>query len=210
MKTEIVVVMDRSGSMQEVRDDAIGGFNTFLEDQLTCEGEAKLTLIQFSTDYDIVCNGVPLQDVKPLTPETYRPRGWTAMLDAIIRAIDEVGERLHSTSEDERPDKVIFVILTDGEENSSKEYPRPGGYQVCKDKVTLQTDVYQWDFIFLSANQDAVLAGGAIGVAPRYTKRYTGSKRGTRSAFCASSAAVKSLRAGGDVNTVEAALTEVK
>jgi len=210
MKTEIVVVMDRSGSMQKVREDAIGGFNTFLEDQLTCEGEAKLTLIQFSTDYDIVCNGVPLADVKPLTSETYRPRGWTAMLDAVIRAIDEVGERLHNTPEADRPEKVIFVILTDGEENSSKEYPRPGGYQVCKDKVTLQTDVYKWDFIFLAAKQDAVLAGGAIGVTPRFTKGYTDSKVGTQSAYRGSSEAVRSLRMGGDVNTVAAALADVE
>ena len=210
MKTEIVVVMDRSGSMQRVCEAAMGGFNSFVEDQKTCEGEAKLTLIQFSTDYEIVYNGVPLQDVKPLTPETYRPRGWTAMLDAIIRAIDEVGERLHTTPEADRPDKVIFVILTDGEENSSKEYPRPGGFQVCKDKVQHQTNVYNWDFIFLSANQDAVLAGGAIGVAPSFTKQYTDSWFGTRSAYGCSSEAVKSLRMGGDVNTVAAALKGVE
>jgi len=204
--TDIVVVMDRSGSMGRVRDDAIGGFNTMLEDQKKCEGEARLSLIQFSTDYVTICDDVPIDDVQPLTHETYQPRGWTAMLDAIINTIDDVGVRLHNTPENERPGKVIVVILTDGEENRSEEYPKPGGYDVCRERIQHQTDVYGWEFMFLAANIDAVLTGGQLGVKAKLSKGYTPTKEGTRSAYCGVSEAMMCMRLGGNDDAVNEVL----
>jgi hypothetical protein len=207
--TDIVVVMDRSGSMGSVRNDSIGGFNTMLEDQKNGEGEAHLSLIQFSTDYETVYDNVPIDDVKPLTPETYRPRGWTALLDAIINTIDEVGVRLDKTPEDERPGKVIVVIITDGFENRSEEYPSPGGYNVCRERIQHQTDVYGWEFIFLAANQDAVLTGGTLGVKSKLSKTYTPSKDGTQSAYRGMSLAVSALRKGDNDDAVNEVLESV-
>lgn len=207
--TEIVVVMDRSGSMNKVREDVIGGFNAFVEDQKTVDGEAKLTLVQFSSHSHVVRYGLPLSEVPDLDLTTYRPSGWTAMLDAIITTIDNVGSRLAETPEDERPAKVIFVIITDGDENFSKAYPAPHGYTVCKDRITHQTDVYGWEFIFLAANQDAVLKAGQLGVKANFSKTYTASKIGTVSAYRGSSAAVKALREGGGEEQVTNALSAV-
>jgi hypothetical protein len=208
--TEIVVVMDRSGSMNKVRDDVIGGFNSFVDDQSNCEGEARLTLVQFSSSSDIICDGVPLLDVYALNPETYCPSGWTAMLDAIITTIDNVGSRLAETPEDDRPGKVIFVIITDGDENFSKRYPAPLGYTVCKDRITHQTDVYGWEFIFLAANQDAVLKAGQLGVKANFSKTYTPTSIGTVSVYRGSSEAVKALREGGGDEAVTNALLAVE
>jgi hypothetical protein len=208
--TEIVVVMDRSGSMNKVREDVIGGFNSFVDDQKEVDGEARLTLVQFSSSSRVVCDGRPLSEVPVLDTFTYRPSGWTAMLDAIITTIDNVGSRLAETPEDERPAKVIFVIITDGDENFSKRYPAPLGYTVCKERITHQTDMYGWEFIFLAANQDAVLAGAAIGVNANFSKAYTASKIGTQSAYRGSSEAVKALREGGGEEQVTNALLAVE
>lgn len=208
--TEIVVVMDRSGSMDKVRLDVIGGFNVFVEDQKDVDGEAKLTLVQFASNSNVVCDGLPLSEVPELDTTTYRPSGWTAMLDAIITTIDNVGSRLAETPEDDRPAKVIFVIITDGEENFSKLYPAPTGYKVCKDRITHQTDVYGWEFLFLAANQDAVLTGAAIGVNANFSKAYTSSKIGTQSAYRGSSEAVKALREGRGEEAVTNALAAVE
>lgn len=207
--TNIVVVMDRSGSMGSVRNDSIGGFNTMLEDQKKVEGEARLSLIQFSTGSSTIYDNVPIDDVKPLTLETYRPRGWTALLDAIINTIDEIGVRLDKTSEDERPGKVIVVIITDGFENHSEEYPSPGGYAVCRERIQHQTDAYGWEFIFLAANQDAVLTGGTIGVKSKLSKTYTASSQGTQSAYRGMSVAMTALRKGDGDDAVNEILDSV-
>jgi len=209
--TEILVIMDRSGSMGRVREDAIGGFNTLIEDQKECPGEARVTLIQFSTDYETICDHVPVEDVVPLTNETYVPRGWTGMLDAIINGIDDLGVALNLTPEEERPGKVLVVIITDGEENRSTEYPaHAGGYDVCRERVQHQTDVYNWQFLFLAANQDAVLEGGKIGVKADRAKGYTHSKIGTQSAYKGASQALCAMRCDAGDAAVERALSEVQ
>ena len=119
--TDITLVVDRSGSMESIKSDAEGGINEFIRQQASEPGEALLTLMQFDTEYDLVHNGVNVTDVSPYT---LVPRGMTALLDAVGRAINETGARLAAMSEQERPGLVVFVIVTDGAENSSKEFSR--------------------------------------------------------------------------------------
>jgi len=150
--TEIIMVVDRSGSMAAVRDDAIGGFNTFLEDQKKQPGSANLTLVLFNQNYDIVLDGKPIQDVQPLTVETYVPGGMTALLDAMGRAINQTGTRLAAMEEKDRPGRVIMVVLTDGQENSSHEFSRANIAEMVKH----QEEKYGWKVIFLSSDLNAI------------------------------------------------------
>ena len=142
--TEIVSIVDRSGSMQSILDDAIGGFNTFLAAQQRQPGEAKLSLILFDHEYQIVHQAVDIQQVEPLNQDTYVPRGSTALLDAVGKTIDAVGERLAATPESERPSQVIVSILTDGYENASQTYSKPKVAEMIKH----QTEKYSWAFEF--------------------------------------------------------------
>jgi len=164
---EIIVVLDRSGSMSTVINDTIGGFNTFLDEQKKTVGEANLTLIQFDDRYEIVHNGVDIQNVPALTTTTYVPRGMTALFDAVMKTSIDVGERLAKTPESERPSLVIFVILTDGQENSSKEFR----LAQVKDMIKHQTEKYNWQFLFLGADQDSFQADH-VGVSAGNTFSY--------------------------------------
>ncbi len=123
--TEIVMVIDRSGSMATIKDDAIGGLNTFIEEQQKVKGEANLTTVLFDDEYILWHDGVDIKKVEPFTERTYVPRSMTALLDAIGKTANDVGERLRKTKEKDRPEKVLFVILTDGMENASKEFTKP-------------------------------------------------------------------------------------
>lgn len=157
---ELIVIIDESGSMGNVKSDTIGGFNSFLETHQKLGGDAKLTLVKFDTKYSIVNNGTPVQDVLKLDNDTYSPGGMTALLDAVGKTIDEVGKRLSGTPEEERPEKVMVMIITDGEENSSREY----SHGHVKNKIKEQQEKYKWEFVFLGADQDAWSNAGAIGV----------------------------------------------
>lgn len=156
---ELVVILDESGSMGLITNDTIGGFNTFLETHQKLPGDANLTLVKFDTKYEIVHNGVDVRSVKPLDKTTYSPGGATALLDAVGRAIDELGKRYDVLSEDEKPGKVIFLIITDGEENSSREYK----LKQIKEKTTKRQNDDKWEFVFMGANQDAWAEAGKMG-----------------------------------------------
>lgn len=155
--TDITLVIDRSGSMEAIREDAEGGVNAFVREQAKQPGEALLTLVQFDTQYEFVHEGVPVQQVP-----AYRlaPRGRTALLDAVGRAINETGERLAKMAEADRPGLVIFVIVTDGEENASAEFSKAQ----IKAKIDHQQSQYKWQFTFLGANQDAFAEAGGMGI----------------------------------------------
>lgn len=159
--TEIAIVLDESGSMQSTKQDAIGGFNQFLEDQKKLPGIANLTLAKFNTTYTLTYPPTVLTNIPHLTDNDYNPGGGTALLDAMGRTIDELGDRLSKLTEENRPSKVIVVIITDGEENSSRNFTR---FQI-NDKIKIQEDVYKWKFVFIGSNQDAIATAASYGIS---------------------------------------------
>lgn len=189
---DITVVLDRSGSMASVRQDTIGGFNTFISEQQALPGECTVSLVQFDDRYEPQFLGLPVKHVAPLTLETFVPRGSTALLDAIGRAVNETGQRLSSMEEMERPSKVLFVILTDGGENSSREFTRDAVFRTIGE----QKSKYQWDFVFLGANQDAISVGASLNIAADSAMTYAANGLGTQSAFASVSAYTRMSRAG--------------
>ena len=189
--TLIVVVLDRSGSMNGIRHDTLGGFNSFLADQKkNPTDEARLTLVQFDHEYLVSYDNKPLADVPNLTPETYVPRGNTALLDAMGRAIVTTGEALKVMPEAERPEQVVFLCITDGQENASREYTKAKIAEMVKH----QTDVYQWNFVFLGANMDAIGEGASMGVAAVNAMNFQASAQGMGVMYQAVSSNVDSYR----------------
>lgn len=191
--TDITVVLDRSGSMSSVADDTIGGFNRFLNDQRTAAGTAVITLHQFDHEFETMIKGIDVRSAHELTDKTFVPRGNTALLDAIGRAIGDTGNRMNALPENERADKVVFVIITDGHENASHEYDHAKVFEM----ISHQRDKYKWEFVFLGANQDAIKAATNLGMAGANAMTYAANSVGTRSAFASTSSNLRSLRAGG-------------
>jgi hypothetical protein len=157
--TEIVFLLDRSGSMSGLESDTIGGFNAFIEKQCQFEGETLLTAVLFDDKYEVLWNGVDAREAR-LTDKEYYVRGCTAMLDAVGKTILDVGYRLSNTKEEQRPGKVIFVITTDGMENASVEFT----YEKVQQLIKQQQEKYSWEFIFMGANIDAVKEADSIGI----------------------------------------------
>jgi uncharacterized protein YegL len=192
MLTEIVFVLDETGSMGRIREDTIGSFNHFVEEQREVEGRATLTLVEFSKTPDednfrLQYEGLPLEEVEPLIHETYRPRGFTPLLDAIGSTIDSVSARVKRTEEEKRPDLVIVAVLTDGLENASSEYT----LEQVRAKVEHQ-ESEGWKFIFLGANMDAVQVGGEMGFGA--THSFDASREGVVRAYAATSSFVTRSR----------------
>ena len=195
--TEIIAIIDKSGSMSSLTSDVIGGLNTFVESQKALPGECNFTLVLFDSVYKTSYSGA-IAYFNPLTPSTYAPSGMTAMFDAIGNAIDTTGARLAAMDESARPGKVIVCILTDGDENSSKEYR---GSQI-KEKIKVQTDVYSWEFLFLGANIDTSVASDGIGIdATNNSASFLANSRGISNAFACYSSATTDLRINGSYST---------
>jgi uncharacterized protein YegL len=188
--TEIVSLVDRSGSMQSILDDAIGGFNIFLAAQQRQPSEAELSLILFDHEYQVVHQAVDIQQVEPLNQDTYVPRGSTALLDAVGKTIDAVGERLAATPESERPSQVIVSILTDGYENASQTYSKPKVAEMIKH----QTEKYNWAFEFQAANMDAFAAAKELSIAPDRVVQFEATSQGVREAFAQQSQRISAIR----------------
>jgi Mg-chelatase subunit ChlD len=160
--THIAILLDRSGSMGVVKDETISGFNYFLKEQKAAGDNASLTLVQFDSEStDVVHEARPVLDVPDLNGNTYQPRGSTPLLDALGATINTTGRTLAAIPETNRPDKVVFVIITDGEENASHKFTKT---QV-KEMINHQSEKYNWQFIYLGANQDAFAEAGALGIA---------------------------------------------
>jgi len=187
----IAIVLDRSGSMSPFRDDVIGGFNTLLEEQKALPGKAQLLLAQFDGQYEIVFDTVPLADVPPLTRSTFVPRAGTALLDALGRTIDDVAERLRRLPEAERPHRVLVVVFTDGEENSSRQYTPT----VVKERIEACREC-GWEFLFLGSVIAAVDESIGWGVDPSSTMVFSATALGFRQAFRALSESLVLQRQG--------------
>ncbi|MEO8260853.1 MAG: vWA domain-containing protein [Acidobacteriota bacterium] len=192
-ETDVTVILDRSGSMETIASDVIGGFNQFLTDQQRQDGDCRLTLVQFDDRYEVVYLARPIAGASRLTAETFEPRGSTALLDGIGRTIDETGARLAAMPEPERPDRVLLVIITDGAENASVVYTRERVFGL----ISSQRDVYGWSFLFLAANQDAIAEAATVGIGAQQSMNFAATGAGIRAAAQSMSAAVSSLRATG-------------
>ncbi len=176
--TEIIFIVDRSGSMSSIRMDMIGGFNSFIKSQQKLATECKVSFYQFDTGTPIVekvYEALELARVPELTELTFVPRGGTPLYDAIAFVVKSVGERLTNTAEENRPERVLVVTITDGEENSSNEWTL---VQV-KQMIEHQEQKYKWEFVYLGANQDAWAVGQRLGVKASSTLTYTANVAGT-------------------------------
>lgn len=177
--THIIFVVDRSSSMSSIASEMIIGYNEFIKKQRETTGDCYVSFYQFDNAYDVVFERVALADVKDLDNKTYVPRGSTALFDAMGRTINNYGKYLSDLPEDQRPERILFVTITDGENNASKEFTLT---QVAE-MVKHQTDVYKWDFVFLGSNIDAWDAGSSLGVKSSSTLQFANSKGSVASAF---------------------------
>ena len=190
--SDITVVLDRSGSMACLVDEVIGAFNTFVDEQQQVAGQASFSLVQFDDRYEVYLDAVDLAKVGRLDRTTYVPRGMTALYDAVGLAIVATGTRLAALDEAERPDKVVFLIQTDGEENASHEYDAA----TLQAMIRHQQDKYAWEFVFLGANIDAGSVAEEIGIARDKALQYANNADGTRAAFAAVSDNLAGFRRG--------------
>lgn len=192
--TDITFLLDRSGSMQSMITDVIGGYANFVRDQQRFGDNASLTLIQFDNRYQRMFPPTIISQVNPVLG--FIAGGSTALLDALGKSITETGQRLAEVDEANRPDKVIFVIMTDGEENASTEYT----LDAIKTMIEHQRMVYKWEFLFMGANIDAFSVGGGMNIGVGSTVTYDATGQGTRRAFTAASTYTANLRSGIDAN----------
>lgn len=197
---DITIVLDRSGSMESVRNSTIEGFNTFIEEQRKVPGEGFVSLVQFDNEYTPLYAAVALEVVPKLTRETFVPRALTALLDAIGRTIISTGLRLSAMPESARPDKVLFVIMTDGGENASKEFTREKVFEM----ITHQRQVYSWDFVFIGANQDAIGVAASVGIPRGSAIKYAANDAGTQCAFDSINSYATQSRSVGSASFTEA------
>ncbi|NKR65310.1 VWA domain-containing protein [Rhodococcus hoagii] len=189
--THLVFLLDRSGSMQSIKSDIEGGFSAFIDEQRGAAGQCRVTLAQFSTTYEIVYQGVPLDEIPPLD---LRPRGGTALLDAMGTLITDVSADIEDLPDEERPGAVIVAIMTDGHENASREWTHPA----IKALVELHTNRFDWQFLYMGADQDAVEVGTRLGVKRDQSLTY--SKGKSRDAMAAASANIRGYRAAKTVD----------
>ena len=166
--TEIVFILDKSGSMSGLEADTIGGYNSFLERQKKEEGEAYVSTVLFSDTNSVIHDRVPISKIEPMNDKQYSVGGCTALLDAIGGAIKHIGNVHKYAREEDRPEKTVFVVTTDGQENSSRVYD----YEKIKKLVKKQQEKYGWEFIFLGANIDAITEAGRLGIASNRAVRY--------------------------------------
>lgn len=199
--TLINFVIDKSGSMFRTKDDVIGGFNRLLSEQRTSPGECLVTQVQFADACEVLYTAKPLADVEALSATTYAPGGNTALLDAIGSSINATGAKLSSMSEGERPGKVLFVIMTDGLENASREFNRDKIMEMIKH----QESKYSWSFLFIGANMDVVQEASSLGI--RSFAQYTSNSIGTQRAYDNLSKGVTRYRSSGNVDEIVDSLT---
>jgi len=173
--TELVMILDRSGSMGGLESDTIGGYNSMLEKQKEAEGEVLVSTVLFDNVSEVLYDRVPLDKMPKMTEKEYYVRGCTALLDAVGGAIHHIGNVHKYAREEDRPEKTIFVITTDGLENASREYT----YERVKAMVESQKEKYGWEFLFLGANIDAIKTAGRFGISADRAANYNSDRVGT-------------------------------
>lgn len=171
--TELVYILDKSGSMQGLEKDTIGGYNAMLAQQRTVEGDCVITTVLFDNQYQLLHDRIDIRAVRPLTQREYFVGGSTALLDAIGKTIDKIHTAQKNTAEDYRAERVLFGIITDGAENASRRY---SSMQV-KEMIRRQKEKYGWEFIFLGANIDAVETAGRFGIDADRARRLCAGRR---------------------------------
>ena len=173
--TELVMILDRSGSMGGLESDTIGGYNSMLKKQAETDGEVLVSTVLFDSVSDVLFDRVPLSEMPQMTEKDYYVRGTTALLDAVGGAIHHIGNVHKYAREEDRPEKTIFVITTDGMENASREY----SYERVKAMVERQREKYGWEFLFLGANIDAIKTAGRFGISEDRAANYNSDSVGT-------------------------------
>lgn len=189
--TDMTILLDRSGSMVSIKEDMEGGFKTFINAQKSLPGTLKVSLFQFDTQFEEIYSGKNVNEIHDLT---LIPRGGTALLDSMFKAITKTGERLSDLTEEERPEKVLFVVITDGLENYSHEVTRGQ----LKDSVKTQTETYKWDFIYLGANQDAFSEGSLVGITTNNVMSFSSTGQSVNSVYTVLNAATTRYRSSED------------
>lgn len=187
---ELVFILDRSGSMAGLENDTIGGYNAMLTNQQQEAGEAVVTTVLFDDEYELLHDRINIKGIRPITAKEYYVRGCTALLDAIGKTIHKIDNVQQHTSEDERAEKVMFVITTDGLENASQEY----NYKKIRAMVEKQQEQYGWVFIFLGANIDAIGAAADLGIRADRAANYHADGIGTQLNYIVVSEVVSDLR----------------
>lgn len=195
---EIVFIIDRSGSMSGLEDDTIGGFNSMLKEQQAVEGEARITTVLFNNRYKLLHDRIDIQAVVPLTREDYTVKGSTALLDAIGKTIHKIREAQRNIKEEYRAEKVMFIIITDGQENASHRYTS----DMVRQRIEHQKQKYGWEFIFFGANMDAAAEAGKIGIKADHAQNYCADSFGTRAVYSDMSAMSTAFRTGNPLRLV--------
>jgi hypothetical protein len=201
--THISVVLDESGSMGSLFNDTVGGYNKFLESQKEAPGTATWSLTAFNGSVRLIDSFRDINDTPNLGPATYKPGGGTALYDAIGATIVGCGVKLADMYEADRPEKVIMVILTDGEENSSREF----SYERIQDMIKEQSEKYTWEFIFLGANLDAVAIGTGLGIKGGMSMTFAANGQGVGATFNSMSANLTNYRSMSKADTLSTAYT---
>lgn len=177
--TELVFILDKSGSMSGLEADTIGGFNSMIEKQKRESGKAYVSTVLFNDRRIVVHDRVPLEDIHPMTPADYVPGGSTALLDAVGQAIHHIGNVHKYARAEDRPSRTMFIITTDGEENSSRLYT----YTKVRSMIERQKIHYGWEFVFLGANIDAAAEANRIGIQADRCARFCCSPTGVSDSF---------------------------
>ena len=193
---DVVFILDRSGSMGGLESDTIGGFNSMLEKQRKIDGKAFITtVLLFDDQYELLHDRVNIAKVNNITEKEYFVRGSTALLDAIGKTIAKEKAIQDTLGKNEKADKVLFVIITDGLENASKEYSS----STVKKLIETQKEKYGWEFLFLGANIDAIETAGSIGISPERAVNYKSDSIGTKKNYDTLNKAVEEVRSGNEL-----------